>query len=126
MRKAMEWLALTLVVLVLRELLSPVLAPVFGPVLPTVGGLIQSTMVRQTDAALTVATRYAAAGYRDAADVLLAFISWLVVVGVAIGGGCGPESPPTPDRTGPKTIRDQHARGPCRARVRLSRVCASH
>jgi hypothetical protein len=89
MWKAIKWLALALVLIVLREILLPVLGPVLAPVLPSVNELIQSTIASQADASLTVATRYAAAGYRDASDVLLTLMSlviWggLIAVGIAL------------------------------------------
>jgi hypothetical protein len=86
MRSAIRALGLILLGIVLREILSPVLGPVLGPVLPTLNELIQFTMASQTEAMVKRNVRYAAAGYRDAADVLLTFIALLAVWGVAVWG----------------------------------------
>jgi hypothetical protein len=77
--KSLFWI---LVGFVLGEILAPVLRPVLEPVGPTVGAFIQSIIVSQTEASQTVAIRYAAAGYRDAADVLLTLVGLLMVAGV--------------------------------------------
>jgi hypothetical protein len=89
MWNAIKALALILLGIVLGEVLSPVLGPVLRPALPTMGGLIQSAMASQTEASLTVAIRYAAAGYQDPADVLLTLMGLLIVAGVVAMGVVG-------------------------------------
>jgi hypothetical protein len=75
-----------LVAIMLEGILLPHFQPLLTPVLPAINEAIQSTIASHTDAIMTVNIRYAAAGFRDPADVLLTFISLLVVFGVAVGG----------------------------------------
>jgi hypothetical protein len=86
-----------LVAITLEGILLPHLQPILTPVLPTIGGLIQSTMTRTNEAVFTTAIRYTAAGYREPGDVLLALVSMLILFGViSIGGWLGLTRIPRP------------------------------